>query len=75
MYMRGSIDSSRSCAVLTHGLSSQWLYLVRTIPDIGDKFQPLEDIIRQVLIPALICGIPPTTMQHALICLHFQHSS
>ena len=42
----------------THGLSSRWTYLSRTIPDISTLLQPLEDAIHQHLIPALT-GRPP----------------
>ncbi len=40
-------------AALTHGLIHKWTYLARTIPDVGHLFQPLEDTIRNRLIPAL----------------------
>ena len=33
-------------AAFTHGLSSKWSYLSRTIPDLGGHFLPLENIIR-----------------------------
>ena len=33
-------------AAMTHGLSSKWTYLSRTIPNISDLFQPLENVIR-----------------------------
>ena len=41
-------------AAFTHGLSSRWNYLSRTIPDIEDLLLPLEKAIHQHLIPALI---------------------
>ena len=40
-------------AAFTHGLSSKWTYLLRTVPDIADLLQPLEDAIRSKFIPAL----------------------
>ena len=40
-------------AVFTHGLSSKWSFLMRTIPDIGDKLQQLEDAIRLYFPPAI----------------------
>ena len=40
-------------AAFTHGLSSRWNYLSRTIPDIEFLFLPLEKAIHQHLIPAL----------------------
>ena len=41
-----------------HGLSTKWTYLSRTVPEIKDLFQPLENAIHQVLIPS-ITGCPP----------------
>ena len=40
------------------GLSSRWTYLSRTIPGVSNLFQPLENAIHQVFIPA-ITGFPP----------------
>ena len=57
-------------AAFTHGLSSKWSYLTRTIQGIGTLLQLLETIITPKLIPALTgqcsnkphfccrCGIP-----------------
>ncbi len=39
-------------AAFVHGLSSRRTYLSRTIPGVSDLFQPLEDAIHQVFIPA-----------------------
>lgn len=38
---------------ITHGMISLWVYIMRTIPNIGPLFQPLEDTICLRLIPAL----------------------
>ena len=40
-------------AAFSHGLSSKWTYLARTIPDCEDLFKPLEEAIRQRLLPSL----------------------
>ena len=40
-------------AVFTHGQSSKWIFLMRTIPDIRALFQPLKDAIRQFFLPAI----------------------
>ena len=40
-------------AAFTHGLTSKWTYLARTIPDIDDLFQSLERVIRQQFLPSL----------------------
>jgi len=39
-------------AAFTHGLSSRWLYIMHTIPNIQDLLQPLEEAIHQLFIPA-----------------------
>ena len=49
-------------AAFTHGLSSRWTYLSRTLPDITDLLQPIEDAIHQLLIPALT-GRPPCSRE------------
>ncbi len=40
-------------AAFTHGLSSHWTYISRTVPDIQDLLSPLETAIHQHFIPAL----------------------
>ena len=40
-------------AAFTHGLASKWTFLARTVPDISNLFQPLEDVIRQRFLPVL----------------------
>ena len=40
-------------AALTHGLISKWTYLSRTVPNIEDLFKPLEDVIRNLFLPAI----------------------
>ena len=52
------IFSHAAYAAFTHGLFSRWSYLMRTIPDITDLLQPLEDVIHQSFIPAVF-GRPP----------------
>jgi len=40
--------------VFTKGLCSRWTHFQRTVPDISELFKPLETIIRNQLIAALI---------------------
>ena len=40
-------------AAFTHGLKHKWTYLIRTIPNIDDQLQPLEDAIRHKFLPSL----------------------
>ncbi|XP_065918834.1 uncharacterized protein [Dysidea avara] len=56
-------------SALTHGLSSHWLYLCRTTPNISEALQPLEDNIRLVLIPTLMGCSPPNDTIRKLFAL------
>ena len=38
----------------THGIISQWLYTMRTSPDVSSLLQPLEDAIRTKFLPSLL---------------------
>ena len=40
-------------SAFTHGLISKWTYLSRTTPDIENHMKPLEDAIRQKLLPSI----------------------
>ena len=56
-------------AALTHGMVSKWTYISRTIPNVGHRLQPLEDIIRMKLIPALTGCTPPNDCERELFAL------
>ncbi len=56
-----------------HGLSNRWTYLQRTIPDINDLFQPLEDAIHQAFIPALTGHPPCSKSTRDLLSLPVRH--
>ena len=56
-------------AAFTHGLSSKWCYLTRTIRNIGSLLQPLETTIRSKLIPALTGQPPPSDEMRDLLAL------
>ena len=56
-------------SAFTKGLSSRWIYVSRTIPDIAKLLQPLEDAIRLVLIPALTGRAPPNDTERNLFAL------
>ena len=57
-------------AAFTHGLFNRWSYLMRTIPDITDLLQPLEDVIHQSFIPALFGHPPCSSIERD--CMHSQ---
>ena len=43
-----------SYAVYTFGLKHRWTYFLRTLPEIQDLLQPLEEAITKFLLPALV---------------------
>jgi hypothetical protein len=43
-----------SYAAYTFGLKHRWTYYLRTLPDIQDLLEPLEEAIANVLIPAIV---------------------
>ena len=53
------------------GMSQRWKFLQRTVSDIGHLFQPLEDEIRNVLIPAL-CGRDVSDMERRILALPYR---
>ena len=60
-------------ATLTHGLASKWTFLSRTMDNIYDLLQPLEDCLRQHLIPNLIGRSPPGDQERAMLDLPPRH--
>ena len=56
------------CA-FSHGLKGRWLYLARTVPNIGNLLQPLEDTLRQRFIPALTGRPAPSDTERELLAL------
>ena len=40
-------------AAFIHGLKHKWTYFIRTIPNIDDQLQPLEDVIRHKFLSSL----------------------
>ena len=56
-------------AAFTHGLSSRWSYISRTIPDIHDLLLPMETAIHQCLIPTLTGRAPCSRQERDLLAL------
>ena len=56
-------------AAYVHGLSSCWSYWLRTVSDIDDVLQPLENIIHQHLIPALTGRPSCSSVERDLLAL------
>ena len=51
------------------GLSSKWTYISRTVPDIEELFQPLEETIRCSFLPTLTGRAPPNELERRLFAL------
>ena len=47
-------DPHAAYAAFTYGFIHKWKYVQRTVSDVKEQFQPLEDCIRNTFIPALI---------------------
>ena len=56
-------------AAFMYGMASKWMYLTRTMEDIGPLLQPLENIIRTRFIPTLCGGPAPNDEQRDLLAL------
>ena len=61
--------TTRGHSAVTHGLSSKWTYICRTIPDISNLLKPLDNALRTKLIPALTRKSPPSDLEWALFAL------
>ena len=56
-------------AAYTHGMMSKWSYISRTIPDISNHLQSLEDTIRSDFIPSITGRPPPNDSVRNLLAL------
>ena len=54
-------------SAFTRGLTSEWVYLARTTPEVGPLLQPLEDIVRRDFLPALTERSPPGDDERLLL--------
>ena len=52
-----------------HGVRGKWLFLARTIPQIKDLLQPLDDTLRLKFIPALTGRSAPGELECILLSL------
>ena len=65
----GESQPHTAYSALTHGLSSQWRYVFRTVPNIAKFLQPLEDVICCILLPAVLGISPPNDTIRSLVAL------
>ena len=56
-------------AAMTHGFTSKWTYLTRTMPNISELLAPLEQTIRIRLIPKLTGREAPNDSERQLFAL------
>jgi len=63
------IDPHCAYTAYTHGLRHKYTYAMRTIPNIGSMLQPLENAIRNQLIPALTEQMQMSEQERSLIAL------
>ena len=63
------IQPHAAYAAFTHGFIGKWTFLARTAEITGERFQPLEDIIRGTLIPRLTGRAPPGDGVRELLAL------
>ena len=56
-------------AALTHGLSSKWTYLCRTMPGISRQLRLVDQSLQSELIPALTGRPPPSELDRKLFAL------
>jgi len=65
-------DPQAECAAFTKGLSSRWTHFQRTVPDASELFEPLENAIRDQLIPGLI-GREVSDAERQILALPLRH--
>ena len=62
LYEIATFHPQAAYAAFTHGLTSRWNSLMRTVPDIEELLHPLKDAIRHQFLPAI-------TGKQALNCM------
>ena len=59
-------------AAFTNGLAGRWTFLLRTMGNVSELFQPLEDTIRKWFLPALTGQKPPSDDERTVLALPAQ---
>ena len=52
-----------------HGVRGRWLFQARVVPDVSDIFQPLEDAVYHMFLPALTGRPEPGKTERELLSL------
>ncbi|XP_063588678.1 uncharacterized protein LOC134765814 [Penaeus indicus] len=63
------VEPHSAYTAFTFGMKHKWSFLMRTVPGTEQLFEPLEEIIRKELIPALSGGRNPTAIERAILAL------
>ena len=58
-----------SLAAFSRGLISKWLFIARTVPNVGNLFQPLENCVRHFFILSITGYLPPGDFERDLLCV------
>ncbi len=64
----GAEEPQIALSAYTKGLCRRWAFTQRTISDIGHLFQPLEDCITNIFIPAIV-GRPISPLERQILAL------
>ena len=65
-------DPQTACTAFTKNVSSRWTHFQRTVPNASELFEPLENAIRDQLIPALV-GREVSDAQRQILALALRH--
>jgi len=65
-------DPQAAYSAFTEGLCSRWTHFERTVSDVSELFEPLENTIRDQLIPALV-GWEVSDTERNIIALPLRH--
>ena len=63
------IQPQAAYAAYIHGFKSKFTYFLRTISDIADLLQPIEDVLRNMFIPAITGGVLCSDIERRLLSL------
>ena len=68
-----AVEDPQICySAFTKGLCHRWSFIQRTLPGMSSLFAPLEECLRDILIPAII-GRPVTDIERTIISLPVRH--
>ena len=65
-------EPQAALAAFTKGIQHRWTFVQRTIPDTSELFQPLEDTIREDLIPSIV-GRKISDVERSIFSLPVRH--